>query len=110
MLVQKIDDVDRAQKEGKLAIIQTLPLNYDERLKPAFEKKYPFVKVDFHRANSRQIVQKWFTENEAKRFEADVVGGSEVTSLGKKAGLLARFTSPALIGVELSLFQQVCPP
>ena len=29
-------------------------------------------------------------------YEADVVGGSEVTMLGKKTGLLLRFSSPSL--------------
>ena len=56
----------------------------------------PYIKVDFHRANSRGLVQKWLAENAAKRFEVDVVGGSEVTMLGKKAGLLLRFASPSL--------------
>jgi ABC-type Fe3+ transport system substrate-binding protein len=86
-----------AKKEGKLVWYTPLIVNQAVRpLKEAFEKKYPFIKVDFHRANSRGLVQKWFTENEAKRHEADVVGGSEVTMLGKKTGLLLRFTSPYL--------------
>ena len=88
---------DGAKKEGKLVWYTPLIVNQAVRpLKEAFEKKYPFIKVDFHRANSRGLVQKWFTENEAKRHEADVVGGSEVTMLGKKTGLLLRFTSPHL--------------
>ena len=65
-------------------------------LKEAFEKKYPFVTVDFHRASSRGLVQKWLSENAAKRYEVDVVGGSEAIMLGKKAGLLLRFASPSL--------------
>lgn len=86
-----------AKKEGKLVWYTPLIVNQAVRpLKEAFEKKYPFLKVDFHRANSRGLVQKWFTENEAKRHEADVVGGSELTVLGKKAGLLLRFSSPYL--------------
>lgn len=84
-----------AKKEGKLVWYTPLIVNQAVRpLKEAFEKKYPFIKVDFHRANSRGLVQKWIAENSAKRYEADVVGGSEVTTLGKKAGLLARFYSP----------------
>lgn len=86
-----------AKKEGKLVWYTPLIVNQAVRpLKEVFEKKYPFMKVDFHRANSRGLVQKWLAENSAKRFEADVVGGSEVTTLGKKAGLLARLYSPAL--------------
>jgi ABC-type Fe3+ transport system substrate-binding protein len=88
---------DGAKKEAKLVWYTPLIVNQAVRpLKEAFEKKYPFIKVDFHRANSRGLVQKWFAENEAKRYEADVVGGSEVTMLGKKTGLLLRFSSPYL--------------
>src|SRR5262245_7823251 len=86
-----------AKKEVRLVWYTPLIVNQVVRpLKEAFEKKYPFIKVDFHRANSRALVQKWFAENEAKRYEADVVGGSEVTTLGKKAGLLLRFSTPYL--------------
>lgn len=86
-----------AKREGRLIWYTPLIVNQAVRpLKEVFEKKYPFIKVDFHRANSRGLVQKWFAENAAKRYEADVVGGSEVTMLGKKAGLLLRFSSPYL--------------
>jgi ABC-type Fe3+ transport system substrate-binding protein len=85
-----------ARKEGKLVWYTPLIVNQAVRpLKEAFEKIYPFITVDFHRANSRQLVQKWFSENAAKRYEADVVGGSEAIMLGKKAGLLLRFSSPS---------------
>ena len=86
-----------ARKEGKAVWYTPLIVNQAVRpLKEAFEKKYPFITVDFHRANSRGLVQKWFSENTAKRYQADVVGGSEVTMLGKKAGLLLRIASPSL--------------
>ena len=86
-----------AKKEGKIVWYTPLIVNQAVRpLKEAFEKKYPFIKVDFHRANSRGLVQKWIAENSAKRYEVDVVGGSEVTMLGKRAGLLLRFSSPPL--------------
>ena len=86
-----------AKKEGKLVWYTPLIVNQAVRpLKDSFEKKYPYIKVDFHRANSRGLVQKWIAENSAKRHEVDVVGGSEVTMLGKKAGLLLRFSSPSL--------------
>ena len=49
-----------AKKEGKLVWYTPLIVNQAVRpLKEAFEKKYPFIKVDFHRANSRGLVQKW---------------------------------------------------
>jgi ABC-type Fe3+ transport system substrate-binding protein len=86
-----------AKKEGKVVWYTPLIVNQAVRpLKEVFEKKYPFIKIDFHRANSRGLVQKWLAENSAKRYEVDVVGGSEVTMLGKKAGLLLRFSSPSL--------------
>ncbi len=86
-----------ARKEGKVVWYTPLIVNQAVRpLKETFEKKYPYIKVDFHRANSRGLVQKWLAENAAKRYEVDVVGGSEVTMLGKKAGLMLRFASPSL--------------
>jgi ABC-type Fe3+ transport system substrate-binding protein len=93
-----------AKKEGKVVWYTPLIVNQAVRpLKEVFEKKYPFIKIDFHRANSRGLVQKWLAENSAKRYEVDVVGGSEVTMLGKKAGLLLRFSSPSLRDYPMEL-------
>ena len=74
-----------AKKEGKVVWYTPLIVNQAVRpLKEAFEKKYPFITVDFHRANSRGLVQKWLSENTAKRYEADVVGGTKWPCLARK--------------------------
>ncbi|MBM4261520.1 MAG: hypothetical protein FJ145_08820 [Deltaproteobacteria bacterium] len=47
-----------AKKEGKVVWYTPLIVNQAVRpLKEVFEKKYPFIKVDFHRANSRGFQQ-----------------------------------------------------
>ena len=107
-LVTARHNIEGARKEGKVVWYTPLIVNQAVRpLKEVFEKRYPYIKVDFHRANSRGLVQKWFTETQAKRHEADVVGGSEVTMLGKKAGLkqLRLVTDTATVPTRPELLQ-----
>jgi ABC-type Fe3+ transport system substrate-binding protein len=86
-----------AKKEGKLLWYTTLIVNQALRpIQEAFEKKYPFVKVEHYRANSDQLAQKMITEYQAKKFVVDVLDGTSTIVLIKKAGFLQRFFSPQL--------------
>lgn len=86
-----------AKKEGKLLWYSTLIVNQALRpIKEAFEKKYPFVQIDYYRADSEQLAQKVITEYQAKRFDVDVMDGTSTIVLIKKAGFLQRFFSPHL--------------
>ena len=87
---------DGAKKEGKLLWYSTLIVNQALiPLKLAFEKKYPFIHVEYYRANSEKLVQRMIAEYQAKRFDVDTIDGTSSTVL-RKAGMLQRFYSPDL--------------
>jgi iron(III) transport system substrate-binding protein len=86
-----------AKKEGKLLWYSTLIVNQALRpIKESFEKKYPFIRIEYYRANSDQLAQKMITEYQAKRFDVDLLDGTSSIVLVKKAGYLQRFFSPQL--------------
>ena len=88
---------DGAKKEGKLLWYSTLIVNQALRpIKEAFEKKYPFVKIEYYRADSDQLAQKMIAEYQAKKFDVDILDGTSTIVLVKKAGYLQRFFSPYL--------------
>lgn len=88
-----------AKKEGKVVWYTTLIVNQAVRpLKEAFEKKYPFLEVEFFRGNSTKVAQRMATEYQAGRHDVDIIDGTSSTPLVKKIGLLQRFASPALAG------------
>jgi iron(III) transport system substrate-binding protein len=86
-----------AKKEGKLLWYSTLIVNQALRpIKESFEKKYPFIRIEYYRANSDQLAQNMITEYQAKRFDVDLLDGTSSIVLVKKAGYLQRFFSPQL--------------
>ncbi|HWH78218.1 MAG TPA: extracellular solute-binding protein, partial [Candidatus Binatus sp.] len=89
--------VEGAKKEGKLLWYTTLIVNQALKpLKEAFEKKYPFVQVEFHRADSDQLAQRMLAEYQAKKFDVDMLDGTSTIVMLKKAGYIQRFGSPLL--------------
>jgi ABC-type Fe3+ transport system substrate-binding protein len=89
--------VEGAKKEGKLMFYTALIVDQVVRpLKQAFEKEYPFLQVEFFRANSERIAQRVLAEYQAKRYDVDLISGSTATSLVKQAGFMQRFFSPHL--------------
>jgi ABC-type Fe3+ transport system substrate-binding protein len=88
---------DGAKKEKKLQWYSTMIVNQSLRpIKDAFEKKYPFVQVEYYRADSDLIAQRIISEYQAKRFDVDIMDGTSTTAPLKKAGFLQRFFSPQL--------------
>jgi ABC-type Fe3+ transport system substrate-binding protein len=86
-----------AKKEGKLLWYTTLIVN--QALKPikqAFEKKYPYVQVEYHRADSEALAQRMLAEYQAKRYDVDVLDGTSTIVMLKKAGYIQRFSTPQL--------------
>ncbi len=86
-----------AKKEGKLLWYTTLIVN--QALKPikeAFEKKYPYVQVEYHRADSDALAQRMLAEYQAKRYDVDVLDGTSTIVMLKRAGYIQRFTTPLL--------------
>ena len=87
--------VEGARKEGKVNWYTTLIVDQVVRpVKEAFEKEYPFIQVEYFRANSAQLAQRIISENQAKRYDSDVVDGTVVPTMVRRAGLLQRFNSP----------------
>jgi iron(III) transport system substrate-binding protein len=88
---------DGARKEGKLLWYTTLIVNQALKpLKEAFEKKYPFVQVEFHRADSEQLAQRMLAEYQAKKYDVDVLDGTSTIVMLQRAGFIQRFASPLL--------------
>lgn len=86
-----------AKKEGKLLWYTTLIVNQALRpLKETFEKKYPFVQVEFHRADSEALAQRMIAEYQAKKYDVDILDGTSTIVMLKKAGYVQRYMSPQL--------------
>jgi len=87
--------VEGAKKEGKLMFYTALIVDQVVRpLKAAFEKEYPFIQLEFFRANSDRLAQKILAEYQAKRYDVDVISGSGATTMERQAGYLQKFFSP----------------
>jgi ABC-type Fe3+ transport system substrate-binding protein len=85
-----------ARREGRLMFYTTLIVHQAVRpLKDAFEKKYPFVRLDYLRAGSSKLVQRLFAEHRAGRTSADVVVASAAPVM-KQAAIAQAFSSPEL--------------
>src|SRR3990172_9149760 len=59
-----------AKKEGKLVIYTT---QTEKQIMNAFQKKYPFLKVESWRAETMHVVSRIFEENKAGVRNADVM-------------------------------------
>ena len=91
-----------AKKEGRLILYTTGILNktVDPKVK-VFQKKYPYIKVDIWRAETSNLVAKFFQEYGARRYAVDVV---ELTQAGEilleEKKMLQPFYSPNLSSIE----------
>ncbi|HEY7559054.1 MAG TPA: extracellular solute-binding protein [Candidatus Binatia bacterium] len=89
--------VEGAKKERKVSWYTSLIVDQVVRpVKEAFEKEYPFLQIEYFRGNSERIVQKMFSEYQAKKYDVDIVDGTVTAPMVKKAGYLQRFYSPHL--------------
>ena len=89
--------VEGAKKEGKITFYTGLIVDQVVRpVKDAFEKEYPFLQIEFFRANADRLAQRVLAEHQAKRYEVDVVSGSAAATMLQRAGLMQRFYSPPI--------------
>lgn len=89
--------LEGAKKEGKVSFYTGLIVDQVVRpVKDAFEKEYPFLQVEYFRANSERLAQRVLAEYQAKRYEVDIVSGSAATTMLQRAGLMQRFYSPPI--------------
>lgn len=90
-----------ARKEGKLLFYSTGAPAAIRPVVDAFQKKYPFIKVEFWRASSSPLVSRLFEEFKSNRLIVDAVEGSQGTiipimEMQKPEGMLLPFYSPNL--------------
>jgi iron(III) transport system substrate-binding protein len=88
-------DVAKAKQEGRIVFYTSWgPTDADYVIK-AFEKKYPFLKIDAVRSSSERSLNRLLTEQRAGRFLGDVVSISGLpTDILKEKGALERYESP----------------
>ena len=79
-----------ARAEGEVVFYSSLNNEQIVTLREAFQKKYPFLKVDFFRGTSDRVLQKITTEAQVGRYSVDVFSsaGFQLHSI-KEKGLTA---------------------
>ena len=96
--------IEGAKKEGKVVFYTGLIVDQVVRpVKDAFEKEYPFVQVEFFRANAERLAQQMLAEYQAKRYDVDIVSGSAAATIVQRAGFMQRFYSPPSPSIRAEL-------
>jgi len=91
-----------AKKEGKLTFYTSGI--FEQSVQPvveAFQKKYPFVKLDLWRAGTNTLVPRITEEFKAGSHLADTIEGTQTNMMVlQKMGIVEPFFSPALADIE----------
>ena len=89
------DVVGAAKKEGALTLYLSMNLTDANGLIQLFRQKYPFIKVDYFRADNEKLLNRILTESTAGKFNGDVIliSSFEVRVLLQKK-LLQKYASP----------------
>ena len=84
-----------AKKEGNLVVYSNHGLETTQEYSDAFQKKYPFVKVDASRLQGAKGLDRILLEHRVGKLPADVVG-VDFDNIGElmKTGVHARYDSP----------------
>ena len=86
-----------ARREGAVTFYTAMIVDQATRpLIEAFQKKYPFVKAEYWRGESRAIIQKVLAEMRSDNLVADVVESTGIAGGFIHAGVVQPFTSPEL--------------
>jgi iron(III) transport system substrate-binding protein len=87
--------VDDAKKEGKVLVYVSSNASDARALKSAFEKKYPFVDMEFYSSGKDALLARYLLEARTGTYLADVYQSSvfPIMNLVEK-GLLAKYFSP----------------
>jgi iron(III) transport system substrate-binding protein len=85
-----------ARAEGEVVFYSSFNNERLVALRDAFQKKHPFLKVNFYRAGSERVMQRILTEAQAGRHSVDLFtsAGFQVQVL-KEKGLTAKFVPDA---------------
>ncbi len=83
-----------AQAEGELTLYTAMRADELAQLTRAFNKRYPFLKLNVSRSGGRRVIIKIATEYRAGKYLADVAAGMANISYSlKSAGLIAPYYS-----------------
>ena len=92
--------IEGAKKEGELVFYSGMIVN--QALRPvteAFQKKYPFIRMTFWRADSEVIAAKVAAETRANNPIGDVIEGTGIGELAVREGIAQPAWSPQLAGI-----------
>ena len=89
-----------AKREGQVTYYSAMIVNQALRpLTAAFQKKYPFIKMTFWRANSEDIQTRMSAEVRANKLVVDIAEGTGIGELAVRAGLAQEAWSPQLADI-----------
>ena len=92
--------LDGAKREGKLTLYSAMIVNQALRpISEAFQKKYPFIKMSYWRADSEDIMQKYLAEYRANNIVGDVLEAGGAGELAVQAGLAQPMWSPEFAAI-----------
>ena len=87
--------IEGAKKEGHVVFYASMETQSTQRLTSAFEKKYPFIKVDAVRIGSEKMAPRLIAETQARKTTADVVHQSAFDFYGVfQKGIFDSYVSP----------------
>lgn len=87
--------IDGAKKEGQVVFYASMEAVSAQRITAAFEKKYPFIKVDAIRIGSERMATRLVAEAQARKVRSDVVQQSGFDFYGGlQKGLFDSYFSP----------------
>jgi iron(III) transport system substrate-binding protein len=87
--------IEAAKKEGSVGWYGTMNVTDGRKIVDAFEKKYPFLKVDFYRAGSQGLLNRLASEQRAGKYLVDVIESNIVeTYFFQKKGFFEPYRSP----------------
>ena len=88
------DTLQDARKEGAVVFYSTINADHQDILVKAFNKKYPFVKVESFRGNTSTVTHRFLTEASTGGNLADVVGADVLNGwVYRDKGLLQPYKS-----------------
>jgi iron(III) transport system substrate-binding protein len=87
--------LDGAKKEGQVVFYASMEAVSAQKIVAAFERKYPFIKVDATRIGSERMATRLVAEAQARKVRADVVQQSAFDFYGGvEKGLFESYFSP----------------
>src|SRR6266542_1421678 len=87
--------LEGAKKEGQVVLYASMEAVSAQKIVAAFEKKYPFIKVDATRIGSERMATRLVAEAQARKVRADVVQQSGFDFYGVlQKGLFDSYLSP----------------